>query len=388
MDVRLSAGSRAALLSLTTLQSQATTLQSRIASGKKVRSALDNPRAFFAAAAMTSRVGLLSDVSSNLVNAQSAIGAASNGITALRSLLTSAQSIAKQALNVTPTYASTTGTNSGALGTSSTIASFSGSSTRFRNNDVITVSDGTTTATYTASSGDTVQTFLNAINNTSGLKITASLNASGQIKLAADANVDITIGANLGGSGTLNGVIGLTAGTTLNTPDAARQSLALQFDDIVAQIDQMAFDAGFNGINLLTGSTMTVSLNESGSSQITLNGADMTASGLGVSASSNSFQTDADINAALSSITSAIASLQTASVRFDSIGSTMQARQDFNTSMINTLNSGADALTASDVNEDSALLLALQTRQQIAASTLSLTHGDDSTVLALFGLNR
>ena len=168
MDVRLSAGSRAALLSLTTLQSQATTLQSRIASGKKVRSALDNPRAFFAAAAMTSRVGLLSDVSSNLVNAQSAIGAASNGITALRSLLTSAQSIAKQALNVTPTYASTTGTNSGALSTSSTIASFSGSSTRFRNNDVITVSDGTTTATYTASSGDTVQTFLNAINNTSG----------------------------------------------------------------------------------------------------------------------------------------------------------------------------------------------------------------------------
>ena len=56
--------------------------------------------------------------------------------------------------------------------------------------------------------------------------------------------------------------------------------------------------------------------------------------------------------------------------------------------MINTLNSGADALTASDTNEDSAVLLALQTRQQIAASTLSLTQGADSTALALFGLNR
>jgi len=38
----------------------------------------------------------------------------------------------------------------------------------------VTVSDGTTTATYTAANGDTSQTLLNAVNNTANLKVTAS----------------------------------------------------------------------------------------------------------------------------------------------------------------------------------------------------------------------
>jgi hypothetical protein len=43
-----------------------------------------------------------------------------------------------------------------------------------------------------------------------------------------------------------------------------------------------------------------------------------------------------------------------------------------------TLNEGADALTANDPAADSAVLLALQTRQQLAAASLSLTAGDNS----------
>jgi len=53
--------------------------------------------------------------------------------------------------------------------------------------------------------------------------------------------------------------------------------------------------------------------------------------------------------------------------------------------MINTLGAGADALTISDVNEDSAKLLALQTRQQIAATSLMLSSNNDNSVLRLFG---
>ena len=59
---------------------------------------------------------------------------------------------------------------------------------------------------------------------------------------------------------------------------------------------------------------------------------------------------------------------------------------DFNSAMINTLTDGASTLTASDPNEDSAKLLALQTRQQIATTTLSLTQDADSAALQLFGL--
>jgi hypothetical protein len=63
----------------------------------------------------------------------------------------------------------------------------------------------------------------------------------------------------------------------------------------------------------------------------------------------------------------------------------MQTRMDFNKSMINTLGAGAEALTISDTNEDSAKLLALQTRQQMAATSLMLSSNNDSSVLRLFG---
>jgi len=44
-------------------------------------------------------------------------------------------------------------------------------------------------------------------------------------------------------------------------------------------------------------------------------------------------------------------------------------------------------LTANDPNEDGAALLALQTRQQVAATSLSFTRGGDTSVLRLFGLS-
>jgi flagellin-like hook-associated protein FlgL len=385
-DVALSSGVRSTLLSLTSMQAQIGALQSRLASGKKVNSALDNPTAYFTATGLSARAGLLDGLTGNLVNAHSTIDAANNGIDAIRALLLSAQTVANEALATTPDYVTVTGTK--ALTASSTIGSSFGSSTRFRSGDTVTVSDGATTATYTASNGDTVQDLLDAINDTAGLEVSASLNASGQIELDAATNVDVTIGGTLSGAGggTLASIVGLTTGTTAYTDDSNRANLAAQFDSLVAQIDSTAQDAGFNGLNLLTGSSLSVTLNESGSSTVTIDGADLSASGLGVTAASGGFQSDSEINAALGSITDALATVETASVSFGSMEGVMQARLDFNSAMVNTLTDGATALTASDLNEDSAQLLALQTRQQIAATSLSLTQAADSSVLSLFGL--
>ena len=63
----------------------------------------------------------------------------------------------------------------------------------------------------------------------------------------------------------------------------------------------------------------------------------------------------------------------------------MRDSSEFNSEMINTLNTGADLLTENDPNEDSAMLLALQTRQQIAATTLALVQDSQATALKLFG---
>ena len=57
---------------------------------------------------------------------------------------------------------------------------------------------------------------------------------------------------------------------------AAQDTLATQFDALLAQIGQLAGDAGFNGINLLGGNSLTVNFNEDATSTTTVTGVDYT----------------------------------------------------------------------------------------------------------------
>jgi flagellin len=388
-DVFLSGATRASITALQQISHRMDVLQARLASGKRVNSPSDDPAAFFASTAMSARAATLNSLLSNMATAQGAIDAANKGIATIQSLLASAQNVANAALQSTNTtgIVTVTGNNSSALTTATVIASNSGSSTKFKAGDTVTVSDGTTTATYTAASNDTVQTVLNAVNTTANLKVTASLNSAGQIQLqTTTAGVNVTVGGTLTGSGTLNGIIGLTAGTTAAAANTVRQNLATQFDSLRTQIDQAAQDASFNGVNLLTSSSLAVAFNETGSSKLTISGAQLNSNGLGLAASTGQFQTDSDVNTALANVSKALTTLQAQSAVFGSTAAIMQARTDFTKAMINTLNDGADALVATDSNEDGAALLALQTRQQIATMALSMAHGQDTTTLRLFGL--
>ena len=387
VEISLGAGARATLASLNSIQSQANVLQRRLATGKRVSTPLDNPAAFFLAQSLTSRATQLDSLTADMQAADSTMSAASAGIEAIQSLLSSARSLANQALLSTVSTTTVTGNYSGTLTTSSQIASGTGSSTRFRAGDVVTVSDGTTTATYTAVNGDTVEDFLDTINNTANLKIDASLNSNGDIELVSTEAVNITIGATMNGAGgaTLSSVIGLSAGTTSYTASATRTNLAAQFDSLRTQIDQTAQDAGFNGVNLLSGSSLTLIFNETGSSQMTVAGSTITSANLALSASANDWQNDSDVNAALSAIESAIDSLEATTVTFSSMATVISARSEFNSSMIETLHTGADLLTENDSDADSAMLLALQTRQQIAATALALVQDSQTNTLKLFG---
>ena len=93
----------------------------------------------------------------------------------------------------------------------------------------------------------------------------------------------------------------------------------------------------------------------------------------------------ADIGAANTDLTAALSTLRSQSQAFGSNLSTVQIRQDFTKSMINTLQTGADALTLADSNEEGANLLALQTRQQLSTTALSLASQASQAVLRLFG---
>jgi flagellin-like hook-associated protein FlgL len=63
----------------------------------------------------------------------------------------------------------------------------------------------------------------------------------------------------------------------------------------------------------------------------------------------------------------------------------VQNRQDFTKNMINLLTTGADSLVLADSNEEGANMLALQTRQQLSTTALSLASQADQAVLRVFG---
>jgi flagellin len=86
-DVVLTAALRSNLLSLQNTQSAIDTTQFRLATGRKVNSALDNPQSFFAAQALNNRASDLTRLLDGIGQSIQVIKAADNGVTALTKLV-------------------------------------------------------------------------------------------------------------------------------------------------------------------------------------------------------------------------------------------------------------------------------------------------------------
>ena len=182
----------------------------------------------------------------------------------------------------------------------------------------------------------------------------------------------------------------LAAGS-VSTASDVRQSLSNQFTDLKTQLDKLAGDASFNGINLLAGDKLKLTFNENGSSSIDIQGkkADGTAFGAISTASlaidgTYLFSSDTDLDTLTTALSGALTSLRTQASQYGTSLTSVQNRQDFTKSMINTLQTGADNLVLADTNEEAANMLALQTRQQLSSTALSLASQADQAVLRLF----
>jgi flagellin-like hook-associated protein FlgL len=268
-DIVLSSGVRSNLLQLQQTSDLITSTQTKLATGKRVNSALDNPINFFTAQGLTVRANDLSALLDTMSTGINTIQAANNGISAITKLVQSAQSLVSQANQTT------------------------------------------------------------------------------------DTNV--------------------------------RATLAAQFDSLRTQIDQLSADSGINGVNLLANNSLTITLNENGSSNVVIAGYDDTTAGsLALSVSTNSWASSADIAASGTELAASLVALRSQSQALSANLQTVQIRQDFTKAMINTLNTGADGLTLADSNEEGANLLALQTRQQLSTTALSLASQADQNVLKLF----
>ncbi|HEV7337369.1 MAG TPA: flagellin, partial [Bosea sp. (in: a-proteobacteria)] len=97
--VSLSSGVRSALSSLGSTKTDAQQAQFRLATGKKVNSAVDNPVNFFTASGLNDRAGQLTDLLDGISNGIQTIQAASKGLDSITNLVKSLQSTIKQAQN-------------------------------------------------------------------------------------------------------------------------------------------------------------------------------------------------------------------------------------------------------------------------------------------------
>jgi flagellin-like hook-associated protein FlgL len=177
----------------------------------------------------------------------------------------------------------------------------------------------------------------------------------------------------------------LTTQATQTTDTSVVSSLSVQYAAILTQIDQLAGDSGYNGTNLIDGNSLTLTLNETGLSTVTVAGVSDTSGGLAIGVPTNSWAGATDISTAATQLTAALTTLQSQSASLSSNLSTIQIRSDFTKATINTLQTGADALVAADSNEEGANLLALQTQQSLSTTALSLSAQSDKNVLKLFG---
>jgi flagellin len=240
------------------------------------------------------------------------------------------------------------------------------------------------TAVNTAKSVDDLVT---EINNNASLegKIRAS-NDGGKLRIENQSTGDLTVG------GVTSGEIDGGSGEDTIGGNDVRANLAKQFNDLRDQLDKFADDASFNGINLLRGDKLKLTFNETGTSTIEIQAKDeegaatsVNNTALGIDAvSENDFDSDATIDAKLDVLKGSLDSLRSQSSTFGSNLAVVENRQDFTKNMINTLETGAANLTLADTNEEAANLLALQTRQQLSSTALSMASQADQAVLRLF----
>ena len=155
-----------------------------------------------------------------------------------------------------------------------------------------------------------------------------------------------------------------------------------QYSEIVGQYDSVIKDASYKGTNLLKKDKLNVRFNESGSADLNVNGKDMSAGSLGLN--TVDWQNQGDIAQSLKEIAGALKSIRAFTAELGNNYSIITSRQDFTENLINILTEGADKLTLADMNEESANMLALQTRQQLAINSLSLASQAAQAVMKLF----
>ena len=157
---------------------------------------------------------------------------------------------------------------------------------------------------------------------------------------------------------------------------------ASNYNQLLSQYDMLIKDSSYKGINLLETGHIRINFNEDKSSNVLVEGVDVTSENLGLQ--SAEWLTQDEVQVSLEQITNAKNALRSAASQLGNYYSIITTREDFTNNLINVLEEGADKLTLADMNEESANMLALQTRQSLAVNSLSLASQASQAILKLF----
>ena len=503
-DIQLSQAVRQNLLSLQNTADMMSRTQTRLATGNKVNSALDNPTNFFTASGLNARAGELNGLLDSMSNAISTIEAADKGLTSITKMVEQMQATVRQAQQVkaddlsftslapgggtAPTppadaaivtaYNSASGatlaapgggatdpkvTNKAAAVSDTGKGAIAGTTFSFDYDPDGTGATGNTRYEYTTggvANNDTVSLdfkvggedvsldiYTNDTGQTQALSVDDVVDGINQAALKSDDNgqfvrarkddngdlvVEAVGGRSLsivykagvaanatymdevfgtaptadaqtssakttGQTGTVDGEIEILR----NDVNKERNDFATQFNELRGQLNDLAEDASFNGINLLQDDDLKVLFNEltgANQSKLDIDGEQVDTEWLNVkkihtatdlasynpAVNEGDFQSDEGLEASLDELSNALKGLRSFAAKLGSNLSVVQIRKDFTKDMVNTLQSGAAKLTLADTNEEGANMLALQTRQQLSSTALSLSSQADQNVLRLF----
>jgi flagellin len=385
-DISLTSGMRNNLVSLQNTVTLLDRTQTRLSTGKKVNTALDNPINYFAAQGHMTRAADISSYKDTMSEGIQTIQAANNGITSIKSLIETARGLGQAALN---SSANSVGFTVTAM-SSGKVVTIGGTAFHAVN----TGASDTTHFNVQDSDGNdlTVDEIVsNLAAKINQKKTTANV---GDVKAVVNGNrITITSTAT---DKAITSTSAVSSSGTIDIDDkvtSERGDYAAQYEQVLTQLDSLAGTGGYKGNNLLTNDTLTVGF-EGGS--ISVRGFNAYASDMGVNTTGEAkksvtgtenvkWAVASDIKSDLNNLDKGIAKLKSESSNLSSSLNIINIQLDFSTTKITLLTKGSDNLTAADANEEGANMLMLQTRQSLSTTALSLSAQAAQSVLKLFG---
>ena len=375
-DVSLNSGIRSNLLQLQRSSASFQTTTERLASGKKVNSAIDSPTNFFAAVNLSDRAEALNSRLDGIGQAVQTVKAADNGISTIRSFVSAMKGVVNNALG------NTDGDARAALGRqfnellvqvaqTASDASYQGVNL-LQNNETNTVQFG---ETFDSSKLDVLGFDLGGPGS--------DVDANGEVAAAAQtAVVEIASTAS---------AVSVSASGYSAFSEIAAATQTESFAGVGGFLTQTAATDAAGGVGSaavasVAGGTQAVDVafymaNQTGDAAIGIQGAGSLTGSIDWSGASYKD----DLAAVVQQLEAFDSELKTQASSLSQNLASITIREEFSNNLINTLNEGADKMTLADLNEEGANLLALQTSTQLATQSLSLASQQSQGVLQLLG---